>query len=190
MSKFLAQQNPGGEKSFFIRPVQEGDEEDIYRLLRGDKCPLPKDDPRHPEQEAQRLVIASYAQEPEGRGWLAIAADGKAAGIITTKESFSGGIFVDEDYRRRGIAEGLVGAREDYQRARGDEQAVAHIRADNGPSIHLHQKLGYRFDKASAGDPATKPGDTILVMVKPFSDPASPKVSAPKTSGPAPGSPS
>lgn len=170
----------GEAKAFTIRRVREGDEADIYRLLRGDESTLPKDDPRHPAREAERLVATSFEVKPQGMGWLAIDAQGVAAGIITTKEGFNGGIYVDENHRRMGIAESLVLAREEFMRERGDTQAQAHIRADNAPSIRLHSKLGYEFDEKSAGDPTEKPGDTILVMVKSLVDaPASPS-SAPK----------
>lgn len=184
MSKFVPDiQDGAGEgekKSFTIRRVREGDEADIYRLLRGGESQLSEDDPRHPAREAERLVATSFEQKPQGTGWLAIDAQGVAAGIITTKEGFNGGIYVDENHRRMGIAEGLVLAREDFMRERGDTQAQAHIRADNAPSIRLHQKLGYEFDEKSAGDPNEKPGDTILVMVKPLAD--APKAPAPQPS--------
>ena len=168
MSKFVAEPSPAPETAAFsIRPVRDGDEADIYRLLRGDESDVPKDNPRHPKFEVQRLIEASHETDPKGIGWLAVAADGKTVGIITTK-NFSGGIFVEPDYRRMGIAEALVSAREDFQRDHGQAEATAHIRADNKGSIRLHEKLGYHFDKASSGDPSKKPGSTILVMTKPL----------------------
>lgn len=170
MSKFVSGIEEKSEKPFTIRRVREGDEADIYRLLRGDESTLPQDDPRHPAQETLRLVATSLDPGSKGMGWLAIARDGRAAGIITTKEGFNGGIYVDENYRRIGIAEGLVLAREDFMREHGATEAQAHIRADNAASIRLHRKLGYEFDENSAGDPAQKPGGTILVMVKPLTD--------------------
>jgi RimJ/RimL family protein N-acetyltransferase len=150
--------------AFSIRPIGVGDQEDVYRLLGGDSTDIPFDHPGHPANESIALIRNSQSDKPEGGGWLAIAANGRAAGIITTK-NFSGGIYVDPAYRGQGIAEGLVLACEAYMKAQGETHAHAHIRADNIPSMKLHQKLGYVPEDSAPGlsDGARVP---VLVMTK------------------------
>src|ERR1019366_1911628 len=59
--------------SFSIRPVQAGDEDNIYRLLTLDgPSGIPEDDPRHPLHETEALIAASRDPAAKGGGWLAI----------------------------------------------------------------------------------------------------------------------
>ncbi|HYD17539.1 MAG TPA: GNAT family N-acetyltransferase [Patescibacteria group bacterium] len=157
-------------KSFEIRPIRDGDESHVCRLLGGDSSKLDFDDPRHPVNETVALIEASRNPDAKGGGWVAIA-DGKPVGIITTK-NFNGGVSVDEKYRRRGIAEALIGAQEDYQRLQGETSAIAHIDAGNIASIRLHEKLGYQPHPS----PVAK-NDGVLVYSKAL-DSIQPKAAA------------
>ena len=53
-------------------------------------------------------------------------------------------IFVDPDYRGKGIATELMGKAEDYFRSRGVKAARSTITITNEPSLKMVRKLGYR----------------------------------------------
>jgi len=167
-------------KPFIVRPIQEGDEPDVYRLLRGDESKLEQDDPRHPRQETQRLIEASKMPDPPGLGWLAVS-EGKGVGIITTKEGFNGGVFVDENHRGMRIADKLVLEREAFMIAHGATEAHVDIKAGNESSLKLFTRLGYAFDDDSRGDPKLKDPETVLHLTKTLVDsPAAAVTSKPK----------
>ncbi|MEZ0261016.1 MAG: GNAT family N-acetyltransferase [Alphaproteobacteria bacterium] len=163
-----------GEKTYTIRQVQPGDETDVYRLLQGADSKLPTTDQRHPIHETGRLIEASRNPDANGTAWIAVTPEGRGVGLITT-QNFSGGVFVDSNYRKMGIAEGLVLEREGYQIRHGETVAHAGILAGNEGSLRLHEKLGYTFDPGSEGDPKTKDPNTVLRLTKKLSpDPAKP----------------
>ena len=154
------------KKAFTVRPIGESDEDAVRGLLGGDTSKLDIGDSRHPANQTVALIMASRETDPKGMGWVAIC-DDKTVGIITTKD-FSGGVNVDKEYRRMGIAEALIGAREDFQQKHGATEASAHIQAKNTASIRLHEKLGY-----SANVDVTKvPGETVVTFTKSFAAPA------------------
>lgn len=162
---------------FQIRFAQDGDHDSIYALLGGDKTGIPVTDPRHPLSTTDAILKASHDANSQSRCWLAICGD-KAVGIVTTRD-FGGGIFVDDDYRRRGIAGALVSARENFMTdTMGKNEALVPLRADNQASIDLHKKLGYEFDEESKRKLAENPaGDIILHMTKKLADTEPPAVS-------------
>jgi RimJ/RimL family protein N-acetyltransferase len=162
---------------FQIRFAQDGDHDAIYALLGGDKTGIPVTDPRHPLSTTDAILKASHDANSQSRCWLAICGD-KAVGIVTTRD-FGGGIFVDDDYRRRGIAGALVSARENFMTdTMGKNEALVPLRADNQASIDLHKKLGYEFDEESKRKLAENPaGDIILHMTKKLADTEPPAVS-------------
>lgn len=167
-------------KPFIVRPIQEGDEADVYRLLRGDESELSQDDLRHPKHETQRLIEASKNPDPPGLGWIAVS-EGKGVGIITTKEGFSGGVFVDENYRGMRIADKLVLEREAFMIAHGQTEAHVDIKAGNAPSLKLFTRLGYTFDDGSKGDPGLKDPETLLHLTKALAEkPAAAVTARPK----------
>ena len=53
-------------------------------------------------------------------------------------------IFVDPDYRGKGIATELMGKAEDYFRSRGVKAARSTVTITNEPSLKMVRKLGYR----------------------------------------------
>ena len=184
------QRAPQGEKTYTIRQVQPGDETDIYRLLQGADSPLDTANPRHPLHETGRLIEASRNPDASGTAWIAVTPEGRGVGLITT-QNFSGGVFVDHDYRKLGIAEGLVIEREGYQIRHGETVAHAGILAGNEGSLRLHQKLGYTFDAGSEGDPAKKDPDTLLHLTKQLvPKPVTPVPEAAKPKTPAAAAPS
>lgn len=153
---------------FTIRTGKDGDHDEIFNLLNGDGTGHPpEDDPRHPAHIADTIIATSFDPESKSRCWLAITDDGKAVGIITTRD-LGGGVAVLDNYQGRGIGKALVSVREEFFRDSLDQtESRVPLRADNAKSIALHTSLGYQFDQASKDLLKTNPpGHTILQMTK------------------------
>ena len=73
--------------------------------------------------------------------------DGRHAGGITVHsvrgDSFSYGIAVAKDMRRKGAASAALGLLFERMKARGYALAVVRIEAENEASLALHAKLGF-----------------------------------------------
>ena len=151
--------------AFQVRLAQDGDHDAIYTLLRGDTSDIPKNDPRHPLQERDKILRASRDPDSKTRCWLAVW-DGKPVGIITTRD-LSGGVFIDEQHRGKRIADALVNTRDVFLAGIGETISAAHIRVDNEASIKLHKRCGYDFDEKSKRMLKEAPsGNTVIVMTK------------------------
>ncbi len=136
-----------------IRPVQAGDAEAIEALFQEEadhhKYSLDKDDPYHPANAALAVLSASLDQTNINCGWLAFS-NGEPAGIITTPQGLSGGVFVSEAFRGQKIAQALIRERELYfKQALGLTEIVRPICAGNEATIRLHTNLGYHFTEAT-----------------------------------------
>ncbi len=101
------------KKDFTIRPIRDGDEAHVCRLLGGDTSKIDFDDPSHPVNETVRLIEASRDPNAKGGGWIAIA-DGKPVGVASTA-NMGGSLMVDDKYSKSGIAEALYSARESFR---------------------------------------------------------------------------
>jgi phosphinothricin acetyltransferase len=60
------------------------------------------------------------------------------------KYSVENSVYVDPAVHRRGIGSSLVGAVLDEARARGLHVVMAGITSDNGVSLRLHERLGFK----------------------------------------------
>ncbi|HTK83514.1 MAG TPA: GNAT family N-acetyltransferase [Patescibacteria group bacterium] len=157
-----------------VRPVQPQDTEAVQELLRQEMvhngCNFDESSPYHPKNAAQDVIRKTMDAGNPNRGWLAFAGD-KPAGIITTPMDLAGGVFVNEEFRGKGVAQALIRTREKYLKEDlGLTQIERPVRADNEASIKLHtEKLGYRFSQASLNllkENPKPPGNTVLYLVK------------------------
>ena len=79
--------------------------------------------------------------------WLVAMEGARVVGYVGSQtvidESDMMNIAVHPDYRRRGIAEALVGALEKALRQRGSRALTLEVRDSNVPAITLYEKLGF-----------------------------------------------
>lgn len=74
-------------------------------------------------------------------------------------------IAVDPDYRRRGIAERLVGALESKLKERGIKSLFLEVRVSNEPARTLYEKIGFTKVGCRPGY-YSKPKEDALIMRK------------------------
>jgi N-acetylglutamate synthase len=91
----------------------------------------------------------AFARQIE-RGLLTILGledDGKLVGVVLASHDGRKGwinrLAIDPDYRRRGLATGLVEAAEAALRAQGIDVVAALVESDNTASTNLFLRLGY-----------------------------------------------
>ena len=122
------------KQNFTIRPIRDGDESQVCKLLGGDNSKLDFEDPKHPVNITVALIESSRNPDAKGGGWIAIA-DGKPVGVATT-ENFGGALSVTAKYASAGIAEALSSTRDDFQSKKGPEPVKAAPSAQkNAPSL-------------------------------------------------------
>ncbi len=88
---------------------------------------------------AQHPVIVAVA---EGRvcAWASLSPWAERAAYDASVEV---SVYVDEQYRRRGIGRLLLSALIEAGRARGHHAALARISSDNAASVQLHAECGF-----------------------------------------------
>lgn len=101
------------QKAFTIRPIRDGDENEVCRLLGGDTSKMDFDDPRHPVNETVRLIEASRDPNAKGGGFIALV-DNKPVGVASTV-SMGGALAVDAKFATMGIAEALATTRDNFR---------------------------------------------------------------------------
>jgi hypothetical protein len=101
------------QKEFTIRPIRDGDENAVCRLLGGDTTKIDFDDPRHPVNETVALIEASRDPNAKGGGWIALV-DNKPVGVVST-ENMGGALAVDAKFSKMGIAEALSSTRDNFK---------------------------------------------------------------------------
>ncbi len=150
-----------------------------------------KDSGRDPESCALRAVAYEDSPDSTTRAWIAVC-NGQAAGIITTKD-ISGGIYVEPDFRGRGIGHALLQARNAFLSETGQHIAQASVAADNDVSLKMHLSEGYCFtpDSQRLIDDITARGGAardlrdehgrppVLVLEKPLIPDSDPKPAHP-----------
>ena len=79
--------------------------------------------------------------------WLVALEDDRVVGYVGSQtvidESDMMNIAVHPDYRRKGIAEALIGELEAALRQRGSLWLTLEVRGSNAPAIALYEKLGF-----------------------------------------------
>ncbi len=114
--------------------------------------------------------VASELENPLSV-WLVALEGDRLAGYVGSQtvldESDMMNIAVHPDFRRRGIAQALIGALIPALRARGSGCLALEVRASNGPAIALYEKLGF----AQAGlrkNYYRNPKEDALILKKHF----------------------
>lgn len=101
------------QQQFTIRPIRDGDENAVCRLLGGDTSKVDFDDPKHPVNETVKLIEASRDPNAKGGGWIALV-DNKPVGVVSTA-NMGGALAVDDKFSKSGIAEALATTRDNFQ---------------------------------------------------------------------------
>ena len=130
-----------------FRPARPADAERLVGLVEELGCPTPL---VGVEMRLARLLArpdqAVFVAEEGGEllGWihvqefLSLASD--PAGLVT-------GLVVDPAARRRGLGRGLIGAAEDWSRARGLTSSRLRARVARKEAHAFYQRLGYTLAK-------------------------------------------
>ena len=89
--------------------------------------------------EAMPILVAEFT----GRvvGWCALSSFRKAYTFAGTLDD---SIYVHHDFHRQGIGSQLLAALIDAARRKSVRSILAHISADQEPSIRLHEKFGFQ----------------------------------------------
>ena len=80
--------------------------------------------------------------------WIVALEDDQVVGYIGSQTSFGEtdmmNVAVDPRFRRRGIAESLIGCLITELKNRGSHSLALEVRASNAPAIALYEKLGFQ----------------------------------------------
>ena len=80
--------------------------------------------------------------------WLVAVSDDRVVGYIGSQSSFDEAdimnVAVHPEYRRQGIAEGLICTLVEELKNRGIHALLLEVRATNAPAIALYEKLGFQ----------------------------------------------
>jgi ribosomal-protein-alanine N-acetyltransferase len=80
--------------------------------------------------------------------WIVALEDDQVVGYIGSQTSFGEtdmmNVAVDPQFRRRGIAESLIGCLITELKNRGSHSLALEVRASNAPAIALYEKLGFQ----------------------------------------------
>ncbi len=118
----------------------------------GDAGALQKFYPKMTVEDARRLIDEWKNRSCNGRYFemFAIDADGELVGEISlyhhSKSAVSIGPGVFEPFRRRGYAKAATALALKAAGERGYRLALQQVRADNAPSIALHEGMGFETD--------------------------------------------
>lgn len=84
-------------------------------------------------------------ERPDGAlgGFIEIGRREYADGCTTSPVAYVEGWYVDDDLRREGIGRALLGAAEEWARARGFNEIASDAVLDNAISIAAHRALGF-----------------------------------------------
>ena len=120
-----------------------------------------KSTPYAPSATAQRIVEAWEQGEDSPAAWIAFDGDRPVAGIST--KDVSGGVWVDEGYRRQGIGSALTRIRLEHCVEHNLPLDSVTIESTNEASLKMHRGLSFKFDKASQDlvDKAQRAGQSL-----------------------------
>ncbi len=135
------------EINFIVRPVQETDLQEWYRLRQMLWDELT-------EQEHQDEMLDIY-EHSDSQLVLVAETDGRLVGFLeasirpfvedchTDHVGYLEGWFVEREFRRYGIGGDLVRGAERWARKKGCTEMASDAEVGNDISLHAHLKLGY-----------------------------------------------
>lgn len=135
------------EINFIVRPVQETDLQEWYRLRQMLWDELT-------EQEHQDEMLDIY-EHSDSQLVLVAETDGRLVGFLeasirpfvedchTDHVGYLEGWFVEREFRRYGIGGDLVRGAERWARKKGCTEMASDAEVGNDVSLHAHLKLGY-----------------------------------------------
>ena len=135
------------EYNFFVRPVQQTDLQEWFRLRQMLWDELS-------EQEHQDEMLDIY-EHTDSQLVLVAETGGKLVGFLeasirpfvedchTDHVGYLEGWFVEKDFRRYGIGRDLVQNAERWARKKGCTEMASDAEIGNDLSLQAHQKLGY-----------------------------------------------
>lgn len=136
------------EASFIVRPVQEKDLSEWFRLRK-----LLWDQSTDDEHRAEMLDIYEHtetqlvlvAEAPNGRlvGFLEASIRPFVEDCHSDNVGYLEGWFVEPEYRRHGIGSALVRAAENWARQKGSTEMASDSEIGNDLSLKAHLNLGY-----------------------------------------------
>lgn len=101
--------------------------------------------------------------------WVVALKDGEVVGYVGSQivpdEADMMNLAVEETYRRKGIAEGLVNALVSQLQVRGVVSLTLEVRASNAPAIALYNKMGF-FQVGRRPNYYQKPREDALILRK------------------------
>jgi|GEM_PF-772156 len=94
-------------------------------------------------------LITHVAVDSDGslRGFVEASLRSRADGCTTQPVGYVEGIFVQPEFRRRGIARALIDAAEQWATSNGCVEFASDCRIENEASIHFHRSLGFDIAK-------------------------------------------
>ncbi len=135
------------EFNFIVRPVQQTDLQEWYRLRQMLWDELT-------EQEHQDEMLDIY-EHSDSQLVLVAETDGRLVGFLeasirpfvedchTDHVGYLEGWFVEREFRRYGIGGDLVRGAERWARKKGCTEMASDAEVGNDVSLHAHLKLGY-----------------------------------------------
>jgi aminoglycoside 6'-N-acetyltransferase I len=136
------------ESNFIIRPVQEKDLSEWFRLRK-----FLWDHSTDDEHRAEMLDIYEHtdtqlvlvAESPSGKlaGFLEASIRPFVEDCHSENVGYLEGWFVEPEYRRHGIGRALVRAAEDWARRKGSTEMASDSEIGNDLSLKAHLNLGY-----------------------------------------------
>lgn len=136
------------ESSFIVRPVQEKDLSEWFRLrkLLWDQS----DDDEHRaemldiyEHTDTQLVLVAEAPNGSLAGFLEASIRPFVEDCHSDNVGYLEGWFVEPEYRRHGIGRALVRAAESWARQKGSTEMASDSEIGNDLSLKAHLNLGY-----------------------------------------------
>lgn len=136
------------EFNFIVRPVQQTDLQEWYRLRQMLWDELT-------EQEHQDEMLDIY-EHSDSQLVLVAETDGRLVGFLeasirpfvedchTDHVGYLEGWFVEREFRRYGIGGDLVRGAERWARKKGCTEMASDAEVGNDVSLHAHLKLGYQ----------------------------------------------
>lgn len=135
--------------SFDVRPLKGSDKEEWVRLRL---ALWPDADPEETQEEFEAYVEGGdprlytvVAERPGGRlaGLLELSLRAHAEGCLSSPVACVENWYVDEDFRRQGVARALLEAAGDWARHRGCGEVASSCVLENSVAQSVQEALGF-----------------------------------------------